>query len=149
MLRRIGRVGVVIVFSAALAAAQTSKGMSELKITGAVSTPLTVRDLKNLPRTILRVMTSYVVAEAQDGYHVVFALAELDSGFLDSQVLVADTLDGAPLGAKLGPFRLVEKRPARWVRMLQTITVITPELTLPFRNSASRPVESLADRPPN
>jgi DMSO/TMAO reductase YedYZ molybdopterin-dependent catalytic subunit len=77
-----------------------------------------------------QLMTSYVVAEAQDRYRVVFALAELDSGFLDSQVLVADTMDGAPLGAKLGPLRLVaphEKRPARWVRMLKTITVVTPQ----------------------
>src|SRR5262249_7440690 len=40
-------------------------------------------------------MTSYVVAEAEDGYRVVFALAELDSGFLESEVLVADTMDGA------------------------------------------------------
>ena len=75
-------------------------------------------------------MTSYVVAEAEDGYRVVFALAELDSGFMDSQVLVADTMDGAPIGAKLGPFRLVaphEKRPARWVRMLKSITVVTPK----------------------
>jgi DMSO/TMAO reductase YedYZ molybdopterin-dependent catalytic subunit len=167
MLRRIGLAGVLIVLSAALAAAQTSPGASELKITGAVSTPLTLTaaDLKDMPRTTLHVMnahdkkeetyegvllevllqnagaphgeqlrgqlmTSYVVAEAQDRYRVVFALAELDSGFLDSQVLVADTMDGAPLGAKLGPLRLVaphEKRPARWVRMLKTITVVTPQ----------------------
>ena len=75
-------------------------------------------------------MTSYVIAEAEDGYRVVFALAELDSAFLDSQVLVADTVDGAPIGPKLGPFRLVapyEKRPARWVRMLKSITVVTPQ----------------------
>jgi hypothetical protein len=74
-----------------------------------------------------QLMTNYIVAEADDGYRVVFALAELDSGFLDSQV--ADTMDGAPLGAKLGPFRLVaphEKRPARWVRMLKSITVVSP-----------------------
>ena len=72
-------------------------------------------------------MTSYVVAEAQDSYRVIFALAELDSGFLDSQVLVADH---GRLGARLGPLRLVaphEKRSTRWVRMLQTITVVTPE----------------------
>ena len=75
-------------------------------------------------------MTTYVIAEAQDGYRVVFALAELDSDFLDSQVLVADTMDGAPIGPKLGPFRLVaphEKRPARWVRMLKSITVVSPQ----------------------
>jgi DMSO/TMAO reductase YedYZ molybdopterin-dependent catalytic subunit len=75
-------------------------------------------------------MTTYVIAEAEDGYRVVFALAELDSGFLDSQVLVADTMDGAPIGPKLGPFRLVaphERRPARWVRMLKSITVGSPQ----------------------
>jgi len=38
------------------------------------------------------------VAEGADGYRVVFSLAELDSGIADSEVLVADTMDGAPLG---------------------------------------------------
>jgi DMSO/TMAO reductase YedYZ molybdopterin-dependent catalytic subunit len=72
-------------------------------------------------------VASYVLAEAADGYRVVFSLAELDSGILDSEVIVADTMDGAPLGAQQGPFRLVapnEKRPARWVRMLKAITVV-------------------------
>jgi DMSO/TMAO reductase YedYZ molybdopterin-dependent catalytic subunit len=68
----------------------------------------------------------YVIAEASDSYRAVFSLAELDSGILDSEIIVADTMDGAPLAAPLGPFRLVaphEKRPARWVRMLTSITV--------------------------
>lgn len=72
-------------------------------------------------------MATYVVAEAGDGYRVVFSLAELDSGIVNAEVLVADTMDGAPLGANEGPFRLVaphEKRPARWVRMLKSITVV-------------------------
>ncbi len=45
-------------------------------------------------------MATYVIAEADDGYRVVFSLAELDSGILESEVIVADTMDGAPLGAK-------------------------------------------------
>lgn len=72
-------------------------------------------------------MATYVIAEAGDGYRVVFSLAELDSGIFESDVIVADTLDGAPLAVKQGPFRLVaphEKRPARWVRMLKSITVV-------------------------
>lgn len=145
---------------------QTSQ-TAQLKIAGAVSTPLTltIADLKNLPRTTLHVtnphekkdevyegvlleellrkagvphgeqlrgplMATYVVAEAEDGYRVTFSLAELDSGILDSQVLVADTMDGGPIGAKFGPFRLVaphDKRPARWVRMLKSITVVVPQ----------------------
>jgi len=72
-------------------------------------------------------MATYVMAEATDGYRVVFSLAELDSGILDSGIIVADTLDGAPLSEKEGPFKIVaphEKRPARWVRMLKSVTVV-------------------------
>jgi DMSO/TMAO reductase YedYZ molybdopterin-dependent catalytic subunit len=71
-------------------------------------------------------MTTYVLVEAADDYHVVFSLAELDSSFEDSEVLVADTMDGAPLAPDQGPFKLVaphEKRPARWVKMVKSITV--------------------------
>jgi DMSO/TMAO reductase YedYZ molybdopterin-dependent catalytic subunit len=71
-------------------------------------------------------MATYVVAEASDGYRVVFALAELDSDFMSSEILVADTVDGGPIDEKRGPLRLVvphDKRPARWVRMLKSITV--------------------------
>jgi DMSO/TMAO reductase YedYZ molybdopterin-dependent catalytic subunit len=72
-------------------------------------------------------MATYVIAEAEDGYRVVFSLAELDSGILDSDVIVADTINGESLAPKQGPFRLVaphEKRPARWVRMLKSVTVV-------------------------
>jgi DMSO/TMAO reductase YedYZ molybdopterin-dependent catalytic subunit len=147
------------------ACAQTvAPNAAELKVSGAVSTPLTltVADLKAMPRKTLTVvnphekktekyegvaleeilrkagvpqgdalrgpaMATYVLAEAADGYRVVFSLAELDAGIADSEVIVADTMDGAPLDDKLGPFRLVaphEKRPARWVRMLRSITVV-------------------------
>jgi DMSO/TMAO reductase YedYZ molybdopterin-dependent catalytic subunit len=145
--------------------AQSTATPAELRISGAVSSPLvlTLSDLKKLPRKTLSVMNPhnkktetyegvlveellhragvpqgeqlrgpsmaiYVIAEAEDGYRVVFSLAELDSGILDSEVMVADTMDGAPLAAKQGPFRLVaphEKRPARLVRMLKSITVVS------------------------
>jgi DMSO/TMAO reductase YedYZ molybdopterin-dependent catalytic subunit len=74
-------------------------------------------------------MAFYVIAGAEDGYRAVFSLAELDSGILESEVTVADTMDGAPLPAKDGPFRLVaphDKRPTRWVRMPKSITVVGP-----------------------
>lgn len=38
-------------------------------------------------------------------------------------------MDGSPLGENEGPFKLIaphEKRPARWVRMLKSITVVNP-----------------------
>ena len=72
-------------------------------------------------------LATYLIFEADDGYRVVFSIAELDSGITDSEVIVADTVDGRALPAKIGPFRLVapkEKRPARWVRMLKSITVV-------------------------
>jgi len=72
-------------------------------------------------------LSMYVVAEAADGYRVVFSLAELDSAFSESDVLIADTMDDAPLNATIGPLRLVaphDKRPARWVRMLKSIKVV-------------------------
>jgi DMSO/TMAO reductase YedYZ molybdopterin-dependent catalytic subunit len=72
-------------------------------------------------------MASYVLAEAKDGYRVVFALAELDPAFTDSKVLVAFAANGKPLPDGQGPFRIValqEKRPARWIRMLQRIEVV-------------------------
>ena len=74
-----------------------------------------------------KTMATYVLAEATDGYRVVFSLAELDSAILDSEIIVADLLDGAPLPQKEGPFKIVaphEKRPARWVRMLKSIMVV-------------------------
>jgi len=72
-------------------------------------------------------MASYVLAEAKDGYRVVFALPELDSAFTDSKVLVAYAANGKPLPDDQGPFRIVapqEKRPARWIRMLLRIQVV-------------------------
>jgi DMSO/TMAO reductase YedYZ molybdopterin-dependent catalytic subunit len=67
-------------------------------------------------------------SQAADGYRVIYSLAELDSDFQDSGVIVADKMYGKPLDDKAGPLRLVaphDKRPARWIRMLQTIKVVS------------------------
>lgn len=71
-------------------------------------------------------MAAYALATAADGYRVAFSLAELNSGIGGTDALVADTLDGAPLGEGLGPFRLIvpnDKRAARWVRNLKSIAI--------------------------
>jgi DMSO/TMAO reductase YedYZ molybdopterin-dependent catalytic subunit len=73
-------------------------------------------------------MALCVVAGAADGYHAVFSLAELDASIGGVTVLVADTVDGQPIPTGQGPLRLVvpsDKRPARWVRMLQSLTVVS------------------------
>lgn len=70
------------------------------------------------------VLTSYVVASGSDGYQALIALAEVDPSFHNGEVIVADTMNGQPLDAKSGPFKLVvteDKRPARWVRNLVSI----------------------------
>lgn len=69
-----------------------------------------------------------VVAGAADGYHAVYSIGELEPSIGDETVLVADTVDGQPIPAGQGPLRLVvptDKRPARWVRMLQSLTVVS------------------------
>jgi hypothetical protein len=40
---------------------------------------------------------------ASDNYHAVFALAELDSGFTDRLVFLADSKNGSPLDSAEGP----------------------------------------------
>ena len=72
-------------------------------------------------------MATYVLVEAADNYRVLFALEEFNSSFMDSEIIVADTMDGAAIPGALGPFRLVaphEKRPARWVEMVKSLTVV-------------------------
>ena len=112
--------------------AQTTASNAELKISGAITTPLTLTatDLKKMPRKTLSVvnphnkksevyegvlpeellrragapqheqlrgshMANYVLAEAEDGYKVVFSLTEPDPGILESEVIVADTMVSA------------------------------------------------------
>jgi DMSO/TMAO reductase YedYZ molybdopterin-dependent catalytic subunit len=73
-----------------------------------------------------QLLTLYLLVESADGYHVIFALPELDPGFTDRVVLLADRRDGKPLSAKEGPLRLIvpdEKRPARWARQVTTLTI--------------------------
>jgi len=74
-----------------------------------------------------KALASYVLAEAQDGYQVVFSLAELDPSFIDNQVLLADTANGKPLFGAQGRFRILpskEKSGARSVRMLTRLEVV-------------------------
>jgi DMSO/TMAO reductase YedYZ molybdopterin-dependent catalytic subunit len=66
----------------------------------------------------------YVVAEASDGYKVVYALPEFDPDFTDAVILIADRRNGEALPANEGPLRMVvpwEKRQARWVRQLTVL----------------------------
>ena len=71
-------------------------------------------------------LTKYVQVEASDGYQVVFALAELDKDFTDRMIILADEVDGKPLAAGDGPFRIIvqdEKKPARCIKQVTAIKV--------------------------
>jgi len=74
-----------------------------------------------------KALSSYVIAEAQDGYQVVFSLGELDPSFIDNEILLADTANGKSLFGAQGRFRLVvpkDKPGARSIRMLTKIEVV-------------------------
>jgi len=74
-----------------------------------------------------KVLTTYVLAKAMDGYQVIFTLGEIDPDFGNETILLADKRDGKPLSDKQGPFRLVcpnDHEGARSIRMLQTLEVV-------------------------
>ena len=71
-------------------------------------------------------LTSFVLATALDRYQVVFSIAELDAGFTDQIILLADRRDGKPLVAGTGPLQIVvphEKRAGRWIRQVTRLEI--------------------------
>jgi DMSO/TMAO reductase YedYZ molybdopterin-dependent catalytic subunit len=67
------------------------------------------------------------LAEARDGYAVVYSLAELSPDFGGRKGIVAVEQDGKPLGEEDGPLRIVlegDQRPARWIRQLERISIV-------------------------
>jgi hypothetical protein len=70
-----------------------------------------------------------IVAEGMDHYGVLYSLAEVDPSIHTGDVIVADTLDGQKL-TQDGAFKMIsseERRPARWVRNLTSISVVKVE----------------------
>jgi Oxidoreductase molybdopterin binding domain len=76
-----------------------------------------------------KVFLTGVVASGVDGYGVLYSLAEVDPSIHTGDVIVADTIEGKKLD-KDGAFKMVsseERRPARWVRNLASISVVKVE----------------------
>lgn len=72
-------------------------------------------------------LTKYVLVGASDGYQVVFALPELDKDFADRTIILANQVDGQPLAAGDGPFRIIvqdEKKPARCIKQVTDIKIM-------------------------
>lgn len=75
-----------------------------------------------------KALANYLLAEAADGYQVVFALPELDSLFARQVIFLADQRDGQPLPTGQGPYRIIvpqETKQARWVRQVIRLSVLT------------------------
>ena len=73
-----------------------------------------------------KLLATYLLVEASDGYQAVFALPELDPAFTDRVVLLADHRDGAVLPTSAGPLQIVvpdENRHARWIRQVKSLTI--------------------------
>ena len=72
-------------------------------------------------------LSRYVLVDARDGYRVLYSLAELDPQTGNREVYLVDRCEGKPLDDEQGPLRLVapeDARPARWVRQVESITVV-------------------------
>jgi hypothetical protein len=73
-------------------------------------------------------LATRIVTESSDGYRVVLALAELDPSLGGRRVLLADRMDGKPLPAAEGPWRLLvggDLRPSRSARQVLRIRIAT------------------------
>lgn len=71
-------------------------------------------------------LAKFLLVTCADNYQVVFSLAELDSSFTDRVVILADQMEGKPLPAGVGPFRLIvpgEKKPARNCFQVVSLTI--------------------------
>lgn len=100
--------------------AATYSGVPLRELLAAAGAPLGDEHLRG------KAMALYVVAEGADGYRAVIALPELDAGFTDATVIVADKRNGVALAANEGPFKLIvpqDKKQGRWVRFLAGIHV--------------------------
>lgn len=71
-------------------------------------------------------LAKVMLAEAIDGYQVAFSLAELDKTYTDKLVILANQVDGKPLSATEGPYRIIiqnEKKPTRFVRQVTALKI--------------------------
>lgn len=71
-------------------------------------------------------LATRIVTESSDGYRVVLALADVDPSLGGRRILLADRMDGKPLPANEGPWRLLvggDRRPARSARQVLRIRI--------------------------
>jgi hypothetical protein len=52
-------------------------------------------------------LAKYLLVKSADGYEVVFSLAEIDNGFTNNLIILADQEAGAEILPERGPFRII------------------------------------------
>jgi hypothetical protein len=73
-----------------------------------------------------RYLNQVVIAHASDGFASILSIAETDPVYRANPVILADTVNGKPLDAREGPYRLVvdgDLRPSRSPRAVVSIEV--------------------------
>jgi hypothetical protein len=76
-----------------------------------------------------KMLRSYIIAEGTDKYWVLYSVTEVEGSEHNGDVIVATSMGGKPLGED-GQLKLVnsaDKKPQRWVRNLNAITVKNAE----------------------
>ena len=76
-----------------------------------------------------KMLRSYLTAEGTDKYWVLYSVTEIEGSEHDGEVIVATSMNGKSLGDD-GQLKLVDtadKKPQRWVRNLNAITVKSAE----------------------
>ena len=116
------------------------RAMRHISLTVRSSTPRTVERYSGVPLSDLlaelkkgqindprdQPWADYLVATGANGYKAVLAAAEIDPRIHPTGVLVADALNGKPLDAQSGPFKLVvakDRNSERFVTKLVSISV--------------------------
>lgn len=68
-----------------------------------------------------KAMAQVILATAQDGYQVAFAIAEVDEGFTDHLILISDMRNGKPLLPDSGPLQIVVPQDKRGARSMKQV----------------------------
>jgi len=74
----------------------------------------------------LSLLDCYLLAEGDDGFRAVFAVAEIAPNLRHQMVILADRCDGRPLSKADGPYQIIEedaKQHGRWVKRAKKISI--------------------------
>ena len=71
-----------------------------------------------------KALATYILAEARDGYQVVFALPEIDPEFMGAQVVIADKRNGGPLDGPQKPLQVIAPQDELHARSMYSLTKI-------------------------